>query len=583
MLKIFRLYWVSMRKNKWMFALMCGSMMGTILIGALRPLYLREIVDVFTAPERNGALARQLFWEVVAVATCVFLMYRLSQHAMANFEARTMKDLDERSFAILQRQSIRFFEDAFAGSLMKSATKFRGSFEGITDIMLQDVGRSTLMIIVVFVIILYSMPNFAIFFGAWIIAFFVFTWKFVNYKYPLDTANANADSAIGGTFIDSLGNQLTVKAFGCEKLEQKRFDAVVLNSYEKRMKSWLVGNTGGAIQGMLVVIAELGLIFWSITRWEKGMLTVGEFVFLQAYVIWILGELRSVGNSIRKLFGFIADAQEMADIYCLEPEIKDIPHACPLVVSEGGIDFHGLSFRYGEDSSKPFALDNVSIKVPPGQSVGIVGMTGAGKTTLIKLLMRLYPLDSGYIRIDGQDITSVTQESLRQQIGFVPQQPQLFHRSIRDNIAFARSDATDDEIIHAAELAHAWRFIKKLSEGLHTMVGERGVKLSGGECQRIAIARAILANPEILILDEATSALDSATEKEVQAAIAELLPGRTSLVIAHRLSTLMQLDRIIVLDNGRIIEDGTHNELLNLGGLYADLWEHQSGGYLPKE
>lgn len=573
-----------MRKYKLLLVLMCTVMVANVLIATVRPFYLRDIVNVFVGTNPDAEHAKKLFWQLVVVAGFAFISYRIFELAITFFEARIMKDLDERSFAAIQRQSICFFENSFSGSLMKSAIRFRNSFEGITDIVMQEVGRSILLVSAAFVILLCTMPSFAALFGVWIFVFLLFTWAFVKYKYPLDTANANADTRVAGVFIDSLSGHLTVKAFGCEKLEQRRFNAVVLDSYRKRMKSWLAGNAGGAFQAMMMMLAELGLARYMIAGWEAGTLTIGDFIFLQTYVIWIVTEMRSIGNSLRKLFQMIADAEEMADICELEPEVKDALNAHPLVISEGHIDFHALSFQYdAKDVGKGFALDGINLKIPAGQSVGLVGKTGAGKSTIVKLLMRLYDPHSGYIRIDMQGITNVTQESLRQQMAIVPQQPQLFHRTIRENIACARPDATDDEIVDAAKQAYAWEFIKELPKALDTMVGERGIKLSGGQCQRIAIARAILADPRILLLDEATSAVDSETEKRIQAAIENLLKGRTSIVIAHRLSTIAQMDRIVVMEHGRIIEDGTHDDLLKQGGMYANLWKHQSGGYIASE
>lgn len=564
---------------------MCLGMIANVFIATARPFYLRDIVNVFTGTNPDAAYAKELFWQLVIIIAFAYTSYRIFEIAITCFEAKVMKDLDERSFAVIQSQSIRFFDDTFSGSLMKSATRFRNSFEGITDIVLQEVGRSALITSFAFVILLNTMPSFAALFGVWILIFMLFTWVFVKYyKYPLDIANAAADTKVGGAFIDSLSNHLTVKSFGGEKKEQHRFNLAVLDNYQKRIKSWLVGNVGWATQGLLMISAELGLIRYMIAGWEDGTLGFGDFIFLQAYVTWILIEMKSIGQSIRRLFALIADAEEMADIYNLEVEVRDAPSAHPLVISEGQIDIHALSFRYNVgDSGKEFALEAVNIKIPAGQSVGLVGKTGAGKSTIVKLLLRLYDLDSGYIRIDMQDIANVTQESLRQQMAIVPQQPQLFHRSIRDNIAFARPDAADDEIIEAAKQAYAWEFIEKLPQGLDTMVGERGVKLSGGQCQRIAIARAILADPRILLLDEATSALDSETEKYIQQAIANLLKGRTSIVIAHRLSTIMRMDRIVVMEHGEIVEDGNHADLLKHHGMYANLWKHQSGGYISSE
>ena len=581
MLAVFRAYWPSMRKYHLLFVILCISISGAIAFASLRPFLLRNIVNVFTAEEKNVSLAKEIFWQYLMLGVGTFLAYRIFDVALSLYEARIMRDLDQRSFAAIQRQSISFFENAFTGALVKSAGRFRNSFEGIIDVLFVEVGRSILILCFAFVAFFSTMPSFAFAFGAWVVAFLAVGAILIKYRYPLEKASAEADSKVGGACADSIGSHLTVKSFGCEPSEQKRFDTVVVENYQKRLKAWMVGNAGMAMQMIMMMVAEVGLVWWMIGGWAKGTITTGDLVFFQTYMAWILGHLWTFVHSVRKLFILVAEAREMTEVFDLESEVRDAPKAHPLVISEGQIDIHALTFHYGTVySEKSFAINGIDMKIPPGQSVGLVGRTGAGKSTLVKLLMRLYELDSGYIRIDMQDITDVTQKSLRQQMAVVPQQPQLFHRTIRENIAFACPNASEEDVVEAARQAYAWEFIEKLPDGLDTMVGERGMKLSGGQCQRIAIARAILADPKILLLDEATSALDSETEKYIQKAIANLLRGRTSVVIAHRLSTIMSLDRIVVMENGKIAEDGAHEDLLSAEGMYANLWAHQVRGYV---
>jgi ATP-binding cassette subfamily B protein len=557
------------------------TLVCVVLLKAISPYFVRKIVNVFVVPQPDIAMAKDVFLQLLGILGVSWLCHRIMDYMIVCFEAKVMCDLDQRSFAALQAQSVRFFENSFSGSLVKYVTRFRNSFETITDSVLSELIQDALILGTAWVVFFVEKPMLALIFSLWVFVFLVLIGVAVRLKYPLDEANSAADTRVGGALADSISNRHTVISFGQERAEQARFNGVVHENYVLRIRSWMAGNILMAIQGVMAVVAELGLIWWLIRGWEQGVVTAGDFIFYQMYVMWVISHLWPFGHTVRRVFQQLADAQEMTDIYHLPPEVKDAPQAHNLKVLEGQIDIHSLTFSYGDPKAKgPPVLRDFSLQIPANQAIGLVGRTGAGKSTMAKLLLRLYDLDSGYIRIDMQDIADVTQESLRQQIAVVPQHPQLFHRTIGENIAFACDKASREEIIEAAKQAYAWEFIEKMPEGLDTIVGERGVKLSGGQSQRIAIARAILSDPRILILDEATSALDSETEKYIQQAIANLLQRRTSIAIAHRLSTLMQMDRIIVIDDGQIIEDGTPDELKNGDGLFSHLWSHQSGGYI---
>jgi ATP-binding cassette subfamily B protein len=421
----------------------------------------------------------------------------------------------------------------------------------------------------------------ALAFGVWIAVFCAAATWFAVLRMKRDVVVAQKDSAVGGIFADSFSNEATVKSFAKERDEQKRFDDVTEDCYQYRKDTWLFGMALKRFQIFIMSIFEVVLVLVLVQGWRDGTVTAGDFVFFQTYVLLLMYHMRDIGNELHRVFRNLAEAKEMAEIYEREPEVQDAPGARPLIVENGRIEFYAVNFSYNDcEGREHHDLEDFKLLVESGEMIAIIGHSGAGKSTIVKLTGRGYDLNSGYIRIDGQDIANVTQVSLRQQIAVVPQQPDLFHRSLRDNIAFARPDASEEEIIIAAKRAHAWEFIERLPEGLNTLVGERGVKLSGGERQRIALARAFLADAPILILDEATSALDSKTEQKIQSAIADLLEGRTCIVIAHRLSTILHADRIIVMEGGSIVEEGTHQELLDQNGVYADLWNHQSGGYL---
>jgi ATP-binding cassette, subfamily B, bacterial len=310
----------------------------------------------------------------------------------------------------------------------------------------------------------------------------------------------------------------------------------------------------------------------------KGAITPAAMVAGQIYVFGILGSLLSLHQVIQTTEQLFADAAELTDVLDRQPDLQDPINPEQPRIEEGLIDFDAVTFQYPSTTKKVF--DGLHLTIPAGQKVGLVGHSGSGKSTLTRLLLRFLDIQAGSILVDGQDITRLTQDDLRKNIAFVPQEPLLFHRSIRDNIGYGRPDATEMHIHEAARLAYADEFIKQLPEMYDTLVGERGVKLSGGEKQRVAIARAMLTDCPIVVLDEATSALDSKSEKLITKALDELMKERTTIVIAHRLSTIKKLDRIVVLRDGKITEDGTHAQLLERAGEYAELWEHQSGNFL---
>lgn len=581
LLSILRAFSPSIKKYWGSLAIATICMTGAILFGAVFPFYTRDLVNEFTKDIPDVSQAWAIFRALILLYIGVNICYRVFDVAFTLFQARVMKDLTMKSFAILQTQSMRFFENSSTGSIITSAKRFGNSFEGMSDVFFYQFMRSSVILIIVFVILVRENSLVAACFAVWVALYAGLIWLAMRFQFPLFAANAEIDSKVGAIIGDSISNHMTVKSFGQERNEMARFGEVVQKSYRARLRAWFASNALFAAQGVLMALVELALFWYLIVGWEKGTVTAGDFVFFQAYAIWMLEQVWNLGPMIHRFFNHISDAKEMADIFELTPEVQNAPGARALVVENGTVEFHAASFSYKErKSGSRHTIDGMTLTIPAGQSIGLVGRSGAGKSTIVKLLLRFYDLDSGYIRIDGQDIANVTQESLRQQIAVVPQDPQMFNSTIRHNISFAQIDATESEIIDAAKKAYAWDFIQELPDGLDSIVGERGVKLSGGQRQRIAIARAILANPRLLILDEATSALDSATEKIIQKAIANLLQGRTSIVIAHRLSTIMRLDRIVVISGGKISEDGTHAQLLSHQGEYADLWAHQVGGYL---
>ncbi|MEI6237075.1 MAG: ABC transporter ATP-binding protein, partial [Candidatus Saccharibacteria bacterium] len=379
---------------------------------------------------------------------------------------------------------------------------------------------------------------------------------------------------------DNLTNMSNIKYFAREKYETKQFNRITQKLADSQYWDWGIGEIIFAWQGLLAIVFEI-VVFWlSLYLVANHKIDLGQLVLVQLYTGNVIYNLWNVPRMVRRVESAFADSAEMTEILYTEPEITDTPDALVCSIKDGSINFEDVSFCHKDALDNDPLFRNVNLDVKAGEKVGLAGPSGGGKTTLTKILLRLADIDAGQITIDGQNIAKLKQTDLRQAITYVPQEPILFHRSLLDNIRYGKPSASTQEIIEAAKRAHADDFINKLPEGYNTMVGERGVKLSGGQRQRVAIARAMLKNSPILVLDEATSALDSESEKLIQDALWKLMQGRTAIVVAHRLSTIQKLDRIIVLDGGNITEQGTHQTLLDKNGTYAKLWAHQSGGFI---
>lgn len=411
----------------------------------------------------------------------------------------------------------------------------------------------------------------------WFIFFTLISYFLAEYKTKFDEDVASHGSVVQSYFADVFSNIITVKNFAGRAFEFKNFSRLTEENKEKRKRAWYLGNFQTTTQSVLVLFLEVLGLYLAIDMWTKGQVSGGFVVMLQMYMFTIVEYTWNIGDSIKSFATALASAKEMVEIFEAPIDIEDPvkPEKCK--IKDGNIVFDNITFEYkdGKDVFKKFKLE-----IPAGQKVGFVGHSGSGKTTITNLLLRFEDVQAGAIKIDGQDIRNITQDDLRRNISYVPQEPALFHRSLQENIMYGNPKASKLAMLEASKKAHADEFIREFKDGYDTLVGERGVKLSGGQRQRVAIARVMLKDAPILVLDEATSSLDSISENLIQSAFDEAMNGRTTLVIAHRLSTVKKMDRIIVLEKGKIVEDGGHEELLAKGGHYFKLWQAQKDGVI---
>ena len=568
-------------KYRWSFT---GAVIAAITIevaGVVAPLFLRQFIDLLSlgAPTEavvHGIFIALIFFTVTNLAG--WTGQRLRLFVVNKLEAKAMVDLYQQSFDYLIGHSHEFFISNFTGTLTRRVTRYARAFEQVFDTIVFNFLPAFLFAVGIVGVLSLRSPLLGAGLFMWTIVFVYLQFIMMLKRQPLRIARTEQDSRVTGFLSDDVLNHSTVTTFAAAKLESSRFAETINGWYVALRRVWDADLWIYGIQGLLAVAIEFALLAGTILLWQKGLVTVGDFVLIQIYVLGLFNRIWNIGQNLRQLYDAFADAAEMLDIMNLPHGIQDDTGATQLDATKGGITFNNVRFEYHDSHA---VLDNFNLIVQPHEKVALIGSSGAGKTTIAKLLLRLYDVTSGTISIDEQDISKVTQDSLRKAIAFVPQEPMLFHRSLMDNIRYGRQEATDEEVIEAAKQAHCHEFISQYKEGFQTLVGERGVKLSGGERQRVAIARAILKNAPILVLDEATSSLDSESEKLIQDALLHLMKGKTVIAIAHRLSTVMNMDRLIVMEKGKVILTGTHEELLaHESNLYKKLWEIQAGGFI---
>jgi ATP-binding cassette subfamily B protein len=521
--------------------------------------------------------------ELVAYACLVIiggvLMWRIVDYFAWNLEADVIRDIARRTFDHLLRQSARFHADTFGGSLVSQANKLQNGYVRVADTTIYQVAPLACSIIFAIVILGPRAPLYVAALSVFAVIYVIASFVVTRPVRRLSAEHGATESRQTGFLADSITNVMAIKSFAGSSYERERYADVTDTTRASLLKMLRAFNRqmiffGSITNTILAVSLFLGVV--SVVVYGAN---IGTIFLIITYTANIVAQLFTFSNqSMRNYNRALGDASDMVAILQQTPEILDPPKPQKPRIKAGAIDFNHVVFSHDGNDDALFA--DLDLHIKAGERIGLIGRSGSGKTTLTRILLRFSDIDAGSITIDGQNIAKIKQDDLRDNIAYVPQEPLLFHRSLRDNIRYGRGKASDSEVERVSKLAYADDFIRSLPSGYDTLVGERGVKLSGGQRQRVAIARAMLKDAPILVLDEATSALDSESEGYIQKALWKLMEGRTAIVVAHRLSTIQRMDRIVVMDDGQIIEQGTHSQLLAAKGMYAELWTHQSGGFI---
>ncbi|WP_163264284.1 ABC transporter ATP-binding protein [Chelativorans alearense] len=561
-------------------AFIIAAVLVSTTADVLTPLYSGRLVDAVA----RGAATDEVAWNAAIAAFLTLLalsggaivMRHIAFMGIIDLTLKMMSEIAADTFHRVQRFSTDWHANSFAGSTVRKITRGIWALDLLNDTLLVALFPSAVMLVGSALLLGWYWPTMGLIIAAGSIVYVGLTVALsLGYVAPAASLANAWDTKLGGALADAVSCNAVVKAFGAEAREDTRLSGVIGKWRHRTHRTWVRGTINGTTQGAIMLVLRAAVIGFAVFLWSGGQATAGDIAFVLTAFFVLQGYLRDVGMHVRNVQRSVNDMEELVDIHSQPLGVEDVAGAQPIAIEEGGIEFENVTFHYVGHAT-PLYRD-FSLSIRPGERVGLVGHSGSGKTTFVKLIQRLYDVTSGRILIDGQDIARVAQASLRNQVAIVQQEPILFHRSLAENIAYARPGASMAQIEEAARLASAHDFITALPKGFATLVGERGVKLSGGERQRVAIARAFLADAPVLIFDEATSSLDSESEVLIQEAMERLMVGRTTLVIAHRLSTVRALDRLLVFDRGRIVEEGDHTQLVRReGGIYRRLFERQA-------
>lgn len=573
-------WYVTKEHRAWAIGALAAVTSAEILEGAQYVL-IQKLINSITAAVSTGSSDLSQVWLWGLIYPALFFVtenvWRMSGFCGMRWVTRLETTSYRKLFSYLTNHSTTFFNNRFAGSLTNKIGHATYGTHHIVTSVLWEFYPMFIGIFVILGIVFTVHPLLATIMGTWFVLFLSINMLLVRKQQPISYEHAQSSSTLKGKMVDSASNMAAVHQTGHHDYEKEYVESYIKNTQDAHFRSWWFSEWILFTNGVLLALFTAGMIGTSIWLVQVGSISVGSLVMILTMVMNLQHGMFFIGSKMTAMTDHYSQVKEGLQEILVPHDIVDTVDAKTIDVQKGSIELADITFNYGEKT----VFDRFDLKINPGEKVGLVGISGAGKSTMVSLLLRQFDVQAGAVMIDDQDVKDVTLESLRKSIAMVPQDTSLFHRTITENIRYGRLDASDDEVMEAAKLAEAHDFIAELPEGYETYVGERGVKLSGGQRQRIAVARAILKNAPILILDEATSSLDSDSEAAIQEALAKLMQGKTVLAIAHRLSTLQAMDRIIVLDAGEIIEDGTHAELTaQKDGLYKHLWESQVSGFI---
>lgn len=577
-----RFFWKYTKRYPLHFGLGFLNIIQTIINGGITPLLIGFATAKLANPNATSLSFSQILGLIGGLSLIALVVNRIALSAINHYEAAGTRDISNDIANHLINESYDFHTKNFGGALINKASKLSGSYVTFIDTIMFDSLRNSVLVLVSIVIIaLYDLPLAGL--VTLLATLGIGSTVYMTKKYFfLQKRSASLLSDQTAYLADIVTNAAAVKTFANEEYELKEFKKNSSRYENALLQAWVKQLDANGIRMFVAIAMWVLVLAYGLYGIQHGFLATGVFVAAQLYSIRITGSFWELSGVVRNLERVFSDSYEMAEIMSQPPTLVDSPTTKPLKVTDGALKFDSVTFRYADAANSDTVLADFSLDIKPGEKIGLIGRSGGGKTTITKLALRFMDIQQGSISIDGQNIAEVPQADLRRSISYVPQEPLLFHRTLEENIGYGNLQASRAAIKKAAKLSHADTFIEEMPHGYKTLVGERGVKLSGGQRQRIAIARAMVKDAPILILDEATSALDSESEVLIQDALWKLMEGRTAIVIAHRLSTIQKMDRIIVMDNGKIAEQGTHQELLKNKGIYAKLWAHQSGGFLEE-